>query len=469
MNKINEETYSDPRESYEKLLNVADKEVKPRIEKAWADAGGSEPDAEFDTLRDAYLKAEKIWTEYEKLKARDEMTSNMKQEFLQSESKIPTFDNYINEDDEGPERGDLFGSQNRGENRQAKLEAVVAISSKLPKVRALTTAENLNQLSDLALDELYYLIKKAVPANEAKIFEGTGKESVKKTAMFHCDAKSCDHYQDVEGTSNCILKQISVSAKGECNQYEPVPKVNESLGGNFAVRVDAPFNAEEEHRAMNAFSWKPKADLVTVESTEGLINDDQIELNIILSNGDEIEYLAAADKKQATFTVNNRQFDVSQYMEGYLGSTGKIIGDLLLAYGDWKDEKKGGEHESERIAFGQNPEDDSVKPEMAVDEEVWERDQKILAKLIELIQKNDVIYVRVTQARYIKGELIVDDVADVDLAEGSVIGLDEDGGEILFYPQDIEEIKVPGMKPLTPGQIVEGKINKVTNFDEFIK
>jgi len=42
-----------------------------------------------------------------------------------------------------------------------------------------------------------------------------------KTLMYHCDAKSCEHYKEKEGTTNCMLKQISISAVGDCNQFEP--------------------------------------------------------------------------------------------------------------------------------------------------------------------------------------------------------------------------------------------------------
>jgi len=64
--------------------------------------------------------------------------------------------------------------------------------------------------------------------SESNIFsedeESKPGEVLNKTPMFHCDAKSCDHYKDVPGTTNCILREISISAKGVCNQYEPVPK-----------------------------------------------------------------------------------------------------------------------------------------------------------------------------------------------------------------------------------------------------
>lgn len=58
-------------------------------------------------------------------------------------------------------------------------------------------------------------------------FESLDEESeensshIEKTLMFHCDAKSCEHYKEQEGTTNCVLKEISISLKGGCNQYEP--------------------------------------------------------------------------------------------------------------------------------------------------------------------------------------------------------------------------------------------------------
>lgn len=53
-------------------------------------------------------------------------------------------------------------------------------------------------------------------------------EHLNQTTMMHCDSKSCDHYKDVIGTTNCILKNISISAKGGCNQFEPIPKTEAS-------------------------------------------------------------------------------------------------------------------------------------------------------------------------------------------------------------------------------------------------
>jgi len=49
-------------------------------------------------------------------------------------------------------------------------------------------------------------------------------EGVESTGMIHCDAKSCEHYQDIPESTNCKLKGVSMSSKGTCNQYEPVPK-----------------------------------------------------------------------------------------------------------------------------------------------------------------------------------------------------------------------------------------------------
>ncbi len=61
-------------------------------------------------------------------------------------------------------------------------------------------------------------LKNIEEANKKLLGENT---DVNNTSMFHCDAKSCEHYKEVEGTTNCILKEISISAKGGCNQYEP--------------------------------------------------------------------------------------------------------------------------------------------------------------------------------------------------------------------------------------------------------
>ncbi|NIQ13327.1 MAG: hypothetical protein GTO02_02620 [Candidatus Dadabacteria bacterium] len=63
--------------------------------------------------------------------------------------------------------------------------------------------------------------KQIEKANKRLLGEGV---DIKNTSMFHCDAKLCEHYKDEDGTTNCLLEQISVSAKGGCNQYEPKKK-----------------------------------------------------------------------------------------------------------------------------------------------------------------------------------------------------------------------------------------------------
>jgi len=57
--------------------------------------------------------------------------------------------------------------------------------------------------------------------------ESHHKEDVNQTAMHHCDAKSCEHYREQEGSTNCILDAVSVNETGGCNQYEPVAKKEE--------------------------------------------------------------------------------------------------------------------------------------------------------------------------------------------------------------------------------------------------
>lgn len=47
------------------------------------------------------------------------------------------------------------------------------------------------------------------------------KKELVSTKMTHCAAKSCEHYKEASDTTNCVLKGVSVSATGGCNQYEP--------------------------------------------------------------------------------------------------------------------------------------------------------------------------------------------------------------------------------------------------------
>jgi len=74
----------------------------------------------------------------------------------------------------------------------------------------------------------------------------------KLTKMFHCDAKSCDHYKDMPGTTNCILDTISVSDKGECNQYEPVPKTETADGYELEGKRAGDYKGGKKGRS---WSW----------------------------------------------------------------------------------------------------------------------------------------------------------------------------------------------------------------------
>lgn len=66
--------------------------------------------------------------------------------------------------------------------------------------------------------------------------ESIKKEGLEQTMMKHCDAKSCDHYQDEPGTTNCILDIITVSDTGCCNQYEPSTKTEGGKGWDALAR-----------------------------------------------------------------------------------------------------------------------------------------------------------------------------------------------------------------------------------------
>lgn len=310
MKRINEETYSDPKESYEQLLSQADEEIKPRIEEVWKENGGSNEEADYETLRAAYIAAERIWKEHERLKAREEMTDELKDTFVTSENKIPRFDVFESGDD-------------LEEKRQARMEAIVQLSQKLPYVRRLTAAESLDKLADKAIKELYQLMKNAAAVKEAEVH----------------------------------LYENTLIIKGDDGK-----EVQVKLDGGSVQAVEE--EGEEEYKMGKTPSPAP---------------------------GDEIN------------------------ME-----TGK-----------------------------------------GVDDE-YEEDQKILTKLVDLVQKNDVVLVFAPN-RHSK-QIVIDDVTDINMMEGSILGLTEDGEEIQFYPQDIEFVDLPGNKRLSFNDLSES-VSKIRNFD----
>jgi hypothetical protein len=58
--------------------------------------------------------------------------------------------------------------------------------------------------------------------NKKSVKESVG---VSETTMGHCDANTCKHYKKVEGSTNCVLKEITISSTGLCNNYEPIDKL----------------------------------------------------------------------------------------------------------------------------------------------------------------------------------------------------------------------------------------------------
>lgn len=337
MKRINEESYADPRESYEQLLSQADEEIKPKVEETWKENGGTNEEADYETLRNAYIEAERVWKEHEKLKAREEMTDNLKDTFVTSENKIPRFDVFEQEDsvesseaeeteEEEETRTDIAGSDEREKTRQQKLEAVTRLSDGLSYVRTLTTAENLDRLSDRALDELYQLIKNAKTVKEAEVH----------------------------------LYENTLIIKGDDGK-----EVQVKLDGGSVQAVE---EEGEDYKMGKTPSPAP---------------DDEVRME-----------------------------------------TGKALG------------------------------------------EEYEEDQKILTKLVNLVQKNDVVMVFAPN-RHVK-HIVIDDVTDINMAEGSIIGLTEDGEEILFYPQDIEFVDLPGNKRLSFNDLSES-LGKIRSFDFYFR
>jgi len=192
---LEQEYYDDPSKSFEKLLNHSDEEIKDQLREVWKKGGGDNIKSSDEDKRKAYKEAEAVWQEHEKFKTQKDITTNMEEQLTSEKlSYVKPIEEYYNEgmkdkefganpdeqsdqtDEEQPEktekRTDLFGDENRGPDRQRKLEAIKDAAIGRRDLRSLTTAENLMIMSDHALDELLTLInstKKKVKVTESVI------------------------------------------------------------------------------------------------------------------------------------------------------------------------------------------------------------------------------------------------------------------------------------------------------------
>lgn len=115
--------------------------------------------------------------------------------------------------------------------------------------------------------------------------------------------------------------------------------VNESTSFNVEVNADEPYDINKEKSAASKFKFNSTP--VTIDSVLGDIGDSRTELFIKSSNGDLIRY-EFIDGKKWLLTIKSYDRDYiahvkTDVIQDYLGSTGTIVGDILLLYNDFLD------------------------------------------------------------------------------------------------------------------------------------
>jgi len=109
--------------------------------------------------------------------------------------------------------------------------------------------------------------------------------------------------------------------------------INETV---WRADVLEPFDARSEKDFASDFKviYEP----ITVQSVTGLIDEDNTDITIIMSNGDTITYMAgfAADTGIMSMEIEGRQIGnkLNKFNNYYSGSTGTLVGDLLIMYRD---------------------------------------------------------------------------------------------------------------------------------------
>ena len=98
------------------------------------------------------------------------------------------------------------------------------------------------------------------------------------------------------------------------------------------AEVSKPFNDKKEESAANNFSLEIKP--VVVSSVEGYISDEEIEITVLFSNTDTIEF--TSDDNSAIVKSDGKTIDLSKHLSGYRGSKGTATGDICLLYMDYK-------------------------------------------------------------------------------------------------------------------------------------
>jgi hypothetical protein len=120
------------------------------------------------------------------------------------------------------------------------------------------------------------------------------------------------------------------------NRFINESNLNEAA--SWGVNVEEPFNDKAERKSQDKFVMK--TDPIKVAGSSGFISEDKTEVFVQLTNGDEIYYnwtQQLGNSAEMSITIERKEYPISQKtLDDYLGSTGTVIGDMLLVYKDWK-------------------------------------------------------------------------------------------------------------------------------------
>jgi hypothetical protein len=119
--------------------------------------------------------------------------------------------------------------------------------------------------------------------------------------------------------------------------YVNEPELNEAA--KWDVEVEEPFSKKDEKKAQDKFIIK--IDPIKVASSEGIISENESEVNVQLTNGWQLHYswTQYQMRNSSDMTITNathEEHKVSQKeLDDYIGSTGTVIGDMLLIYREY--------------------------------------------------------------------------------------------------------------------------------------
>ncbi len=104
---------------------------------------------------------------------------------------------------------------------------------------------------------------------------------------------------------------------------------------SWGVDVQEPFSKRDEQKSQNKFIIK--IDPIKVVGSSGIISEDETDVTVQLSNGCQIHYTYAQNlgynAEMTIIGANREEHNVNpKELNDYLGSTGTVVGDMLLVY-----------------------------------------------------------------------------------------------------------------------------------------